>query len=220
MVIAFWFTIFSVSRDIECWSLARTSEILGAADILSTPIFWGIPKWWAGTNRTGQCGRKSTHISWPASCNQSLGDCRMWKQHLQEESTSEVREKPATPDFVGPKQWKDAPPDLYIIYTCANILSTTIFCCHPNFFWRLTFVDANILLTPIFLLALMFWWCLFIELWKTANRELRVKIYCISTHEQGKQYTEESGLLISRILCTTSLADLLPANSYIKYYYI
>jgi hypothetical protein len=57
------------------------------------------------------------------------------------------------------------------------------------------------------------------ELCKTANRELRVRIYYISTHSKGKQCTEESGLLISRILYTTSLADLLPANSYIIYYY-
>ncbi len=38
-----------VSRDIECYSLAKISEILAGADILSTPIFVTFSAWWAGT---------------------------------------------------------------------------------------------------------------------------------------------------------------------------
>jgi hypothetical protein len=47
-----------------------------------------------------------------------------WRQHLQEENNNEVREKPATADFVGPKQEEDAPLELNIICACANILLT------------------------------------------------------------------------------------------------
>jgi len=83
--------------------LVKISEILEGADILLTPIFCDIPAWQAGTNRPEQCGRESAHKSWPASCNQSFGDFKRWRQHLQEEITSEVREKPATADFARTK---------------------------------------------------------------------------------------------------------------------
>jgi hypothetical protein len=49
--------------------------------------------------------------------------------------------------------------------------------------------------------------------------KLRVKIYCISTHERSKQYTEGKRATNFPDSVTTSLADLLPANSYIKYNY-
>jgi hypothetical protein len=47
--------------------LAKISEILAGANILSTAIFRDIPAWRAGTNRPGRCGKKSVHKSWVAS---------------------------------------------------------------------------------------------------------------------------------------------------------
>jgi hypothetical protein len=38
-----------VSRDIDCYSLAKISEILAGADILSTAIFVTFSAWQAGT---------------------------------------------------------------------------------------------------------------------------------------------------------------------------
>ncbi len=40
--------------------------------------------------------------SWLARCSQLLGDC-MRRRHLREESTNEVKEKPAIADFAEPK---------------------------------------------------------------------------------------------------------------------
>jgi hypothetical protein len=59
-----------VSRDIDCLSLAKISEILADADILSTPIFCDISAW-----GPVQYGRESTHKSVAVRSNQSLGDC-------------------------------------------------------------------------------------------------------------------------------------------------
>jgi hypothetical protein len=49
---------------------------------------------------------ESPHIKagQPAATGQSIGDCMRWRQHLQEENTREIREKPATANFSGPKQ--------------------------------------------------------------------------------------------------------------------
>ncbi len=52
-----------VSRDIDCYSLAKISEILVGADILSTPIFVTFSAWWAGTNKPVQFGKESAHKS-------------------------------------------------------------------------------------------------------------------------------------------------------------
>jgi hypothetical protein len=38
-----------MSRDIDCYSLAKISEILAAANILSTPLFVTFSVWRAGT---------------------------------------------------------------------------------------------------------------------------------------------------------------------------
>jgi hypothetical protein len=38
-----------VSRDIDCYCLAKISEILAGADILSTPVFVRFSAWRAGT---------------------------------------------------------------------------------------------------------------------------------------------------------------------------
>jgi hypothetical protein len=66
-----------VSRDIDCYNLAKISEILAGADILLTPIFVTFSAWRAGTNKLVQCGRESAHKSRVASGNSTLGDC-MW----------------------------------------------------------------------------------------------------------------------------------------------
>jgi hypothetical protein len=52
------------------------------------------------------------------------------------------------------------------------------------------------------------------KLWKTGNQRVVVRIFILSSHYESKTTTEtKTGLLISRIFCTGSLADLLPANS-------
>ncbi len=84
-------------------NFGNISEILVGTYILPTTIFCDIPEWRAGTNRPVNCEREFTHKSWPASCNQSLGDCMRWRQHLQEEHQRGLG-KPATADFAAPKQ--------------------------------------------------------------------------------------------------------------------
>ncbi len=64
-----------VSRDIDCYSLVKISEILAAVNILSTPIFVTFSAWRAGTNKPVLCGRESVHESRAASGNITLGDC-------------------------------------------------------------------------------------------------------------------------------------------------
>jgi hypothetical protein len=58
-----------VSRDIDCYSLAKISEILAGADILSTPIFVRFSAMRAGTNKPVQCRRESAHKSRAACGN-------------------------------------------------------------------------------------------------------------------------------------------------------
>ncbi len=73
-----------VSRDIDCYSLAKISEISAGVDILSTPIVVTFSAWQAGTNKPEQCRRESAHKNRVASGNSTLGDC-MWRvQHLRE----------------------------------------------------------------------------------------------------------------------------------------
>ncbi len=92
---------------------------------------------------------KSAHISWPAGCSQLLSDYKKRKQHLQRRTSA--RSERAS--YCGPcraKTVRRASPGLYIIFVCAYILSTCIFC------WRLYFVDANILSIPILCRLLYF----------------------------------------------------------------
>jgi hypothetical protein len=53
------------------------------ANILSTPMFCDFLAWRAGTTRPGQYGRKSTHISWPASYSPPLSYYTRRGHHLQ-----------------------------------------------------------------------------------------------------------------------------------------
>ncbi len=75
-----------MSRDIDCYSLAKISEILASANILSTPVFVTFSAWLAGTNKPVQYGGESAHKSREASGNSTL------------------REKSAAADSVGSKQ--------------------------------------------------------------------------------------------------------------------
>jgi hypothetical protein len=84
--------------------LAKISEILAGADILSTPIFVTFSAWRAGINELIQCGRESAHKSGAASGNTTLGDYMREDNIFKEENISEVWEKPATAEFAGPKQ--------------------------------------------------------------------------------------------------------------------
>ncbi len=127
-----------VSRDIDCYSLVKISEILAAADILSTLIFVTFSAWRAGTNKPVLCGRESAHESRAASGNITLGDCTWRAQRLpggeHQRGLGEVK-------CCG--LWR-AKMLRRCFRTCANILSTLTFC------WRQHFVDASILSTQTF----------------------------------------------------------------------
>ncbi len=97
------------------------------------------------TKRPRQCGRKSAHKSWPASCNQSLGDCIRWtatawgggnifKRRVQARSgrSQLLRTLPGQNSRKMLRQ------------TCIYFMNAPIFCQSQ------TFVGANILLMPNF----------------------------------------------------------------------
>ncbi len=123
-----------VSREIDCWSLAKISEILAGTDILPMPmpIFSDIPAWRASTNRQGQCWRKSFDNSWPAICSQSLGDCIRWR----------VPFKRRVPARSGRSQLLQTLPGR----NSKKMLTRLV----HNLCMHLYFVNANILLTPNF----------------------------------------------------------------------
>ncbi len=50
-------------------------------------------------------------------------------------------------------------------------------------------------------------------LWKTGNQRVVVRVFIAPYTSTAKDDYSLNGLLISRIFCTGSLADLLPANS-------
>ncbi len=129
-----------LSRDIDCYSLVKISEILAGADILLTPIFVTFSVWRASTNKPVQCGRESAHESIAASGNSTLGDCTWRAQHLQGEEVEHQRGlgEVSCCGFCRAKTVRRC------FHACANIFSTSRFC------WRLYLVDANILSTPIF----------------------------------------------------------------------
>ncbi len=68
-----------VSRDIDCYSLAKISEILAGANILSTPIFVKFSAWRAGTTSQYSAGESKSKA---ARDNSTLGDCKWRDQHL------------------------------------------------------------------------------------------------------------------------------------------
>jgi hypothetical protein len=65
-----------VSRHIDCYSLAKISEILADAKICDVFCMAG---WY---NKPIQCGRDSPHKSRVGRCIAVLGDCMRWNQHL------------------------------------------------------------------------------------------------------------------------------------------
>jgi hypothetical protein len=58
-------------------------------------------------DQAGQYRVLCAHITQAAVLPQSLGNCMRKGQNLQEENNSEVREKPATEEFAGPKKVRD-----------------------------------------------------------------------------------------------------------------
>jgi hypothetical protein len=95
------------------------------------------------TIRPRQCGRKPAHKSWPASCNQSLGDCIMWTATVW--GGGGVQGEASYCGHCLAKTVKRCSARLvYILwmrqyFVKAKLLLVPIFC------WCLTFVDANIL---------------------------------------------------------------------------
>ena len=61
-----------VSRDIDCYSLVKISEILAAADILSTPIFVTFSAW-----RDGTISRYSAGESPPIKAGQPVATAHL-----------------------------------------------------------------------------------------------------------------------------------------------
>ncbi len=125
-----------VSRDIDCCSLAKISEILAGADILLTPIFVTFSAWFR-YNKPVQCGRESAHKSRATSGNSTLGDC-MWRdQHLLGEHQRGLGEGSCC-------GLCHAITVRRCFCICANILSTQVFCRREYFF------DTNILSMRVF----------------------------------------------------------------------
>ncbi len=106
-------------------------------NILLAPIFCDFLACRVSTTRLGQCRRKSAHISWPAGCSQLLSIC-MGRQHLQDENTSQVRASYCR--LCQDKTVRRCSLDFYVYNFCVCIY----------------FVNANILLTPIFCQHLSF----------------------------------------------------------------
>ncbi len=162
-----------MSRDIDCYSLAKISEILEGANILSTPIFcrrqyfvdaniYDVFSMADRYNKPVQCVRESAHKSRAASGNKTLGDC-MWRdQHLLGDVGEHQRGlgEVSCCGLCRTKQYKDtsAPAPTfrrreYFVdrvfcrreyYVNAIILSTRVFC------WNEYFVNASILSTRVF----------------------------------------------------------------------
>jgi hypothetical protein len=65
-----------VSRDIDCYSLAKISEILAGADILSMPIFVTFFAWWAGTTSHYSAGESlPLKAGWPEATTHLATAC-------------------------------------------------------------------------------------------------------------------------------------------------
>jgi hypothetical protein len=145
-----------VSRDIDCWILAKTSEILAGADILSTPIFCDIPAWRAGTNRPVQCGRESAHKSGAVSVNQSLGDCMRTGQHLQGGEHQRGLGEASYCGLCWAKTVRRCSAGLVHNLRMRQHFVGAYILLTPNFCWRLYFVGAYILSTHSFCQRLTF----------------------------------------------------------------
>ncbi len=89
-----------VSRDIDCWSLAEMSKSWRAPTFCRCQYF--VTFLYGGLVQTGQ-DNTGGYKSWQPAVASHLA-CMRWRQYLEEESTSEVREKLATVNFAGPKQ--------------------------------------------------------------------------------------------------------------------
>jgi len=150
MVITFCFYHFLIGR------------LLG--EIFTAKVWWKLVKFWRAPTycwhqyivtflhgRPEQCGRESAHKSWPASCNQSLGE----RKHSQGGEHQRGLEEASYCRLCRAK------PVRRCFWACTNILLMLIFLPTPNFYWhlyfvnanicqRLTFVDIYILLLPIF----------------------------------------------------------------------
>jgi hypothetical protein len=140
-----------VSRDIDCYSLAKISKILADANILSTPIFVTFSAWLAGTNESVQCGKESAYKSRAASANSTLGDCTCKVQHLQQE-VGEHQQGLGEVSCCGLCRAKTV---RRCFDACANILYTPRFCrrqylATPILCRHQYFVDAHILSPPLF----------------------------------------------------------------------
>ncbi len=129
-----------LSRDLYCYSLAKISEILAGADILSDANICDIFCMAGRYNKLVQCRRESTHKSSAASSKSKLGDYARRDQHRLGE--------------VGKHQWGQgeisccglcrAKTVRRCFHACANILLRQIFCRRQHF------VDANFLSAPTF----------------------------------------------------------------------
>ncbi len=128
----------SVSRDIDCYSLAKISEILAGANICRCQYLCVFCM--AGHyNKPVQCGRESAHKSRAASGSSTL-NCTWRYQQLQ----GEVGEHQRGVGKVSCCRLCRAKTVRRCFRVCANILLKRRFCRRPYF------VDGNILLTPTF----------------------------------------------------------------------
>ncbi len=130
-----------VSRDLDCYSLAKISEILAGADILSTPIFVMFSAWRAGTISLYSAGESPPiKAVRPVATAHALGDYTWRDQHF----LGEVGKHQGGLGEISCCGLCRAKSVRRCFRACANILFTWIFCRRQHF------VDENILSTPTF----------------------------------------------------------------------
>jgi hypothetical protein len=138
-----------VSRDLDCYSLAKVSEILAGADILSDANICDVfcmagrplSRYNAGENPPIKAVQPATTAHLVTTCG---GINTFWEKW---ENISEVREMLRT---LPGQNSKKMLPHMRQHFVEANILSTPTFCQRKFFCRRQHFLDVNILSTPTF----------------------------------------------------------------------
>jgi hypothetical protein len=186
-----------VSRDIDCYSLVKISEILADAQYFVDANIFDIFCMAGQYNKPVQCGRESAH-SRAASGNGTLGDC-MWRDNIfweTWENISEVWEKSAAVDSARPNS-KEILLHLRQHFVHSRILSTRVFC------RREYFVDSSILSTRVFCRSENFVNTSILSTPTFCQREYFVdtNIFCRRKHFCWCQYFVVANILSAPIFC-------------------
>ncbi len=131
-----------VSRDIDCYSLAKISEILAGADILLTPIFATFSAWRAGTISQYNAGESP-----PLKAGRPAATVHL-RLHVEESTPSgRTSARSGRSQLLRTLPCHNSKEMLLCMrhhFADASILSTGVFCRRQHF------VDVSILSTPTF----------------------------------------------------------------------